>query len=235
MAFVLLGAGALHIGATALWLTPTNPIREAAQGELSEYLQPFFRQNWNLFAPNPATSNPNLLVRAQVRDVDSGELVETEWFNVTAFETAQLTHNPTPSRLVKTSHNVYRRYASQRSNLDSDQRAVLSEDYTTGSAWEEIRQGLRDEGLAPGRTRLMVRAEQTTTAYATAVARALWGSDVVAVQYRLFSVRIAPFERRHDPDFEPSTGQTTLGWRPTWTMRNHDQEVFNAIFAGALG
>lgn len=229
---MLLAVAGLHLAATVLFLTPSNPVRSAAQPELDGYMRPFFAQNWRLFAPNPLTNNEHLLVRAQVTDSATGETITTEWFNITEFETAHLRHNPTPSRLSKTSTNVYRRLSSARNSLSSEQRTVLDGDYSDGG-WDRMRQELRDAGASEGNIGALVRVEQAASAYTTAVARGLWGSDVLAVQIKLLRQPAVPFDQRLD-GFVPPAVETTPGWRPLWRFPHHDQAAFDRIFGGAV-
>jgi len=46
-----------HFGATALYLLPANPLTNLYSQSVSAYMDPIFTQNWNLFAPEPATSS----------------------------------------------------------------------------------------------------------------------------------------------------------------------------------
>lgn len=44
-----------HCLVLALYLLPQNPLSQAYLPSVNRYMQPFFAQNWNLFAPEPAT------------------------------------------------------------------------------------------------------------------------------------------------------------------------------------
>lgn len=48
---------ATHIIFTILYLSPKNPLTPTYQAVVHRYMNPLFAQNWQLFAPNPATSS----------------------------------------------------------------------------------------------------------------------------------------------------------------------------------
>ncbi|QRN99311.1 hypothetical protein JRI60_09945 [Archangium violaceum] len=72
-----------HFGMTALYLTPLNPIKVALLPKLEGYMQPFFEQRWELFAPNPVVDTRLLLVACRVTD-EAGQVTEQPWTNVSA-------------------------------------------------------------------------------------------------------------------------------------------------------
>jgi len=66
--FAILGAGALVTGYlvnTALYLAPPNPLSLRALPVVLTLQQPWFSQNWHLFAPSPIRSNFLLTVRCR--------------------------------------------------------------------------------------------------------------------------------------------------------------------------
>ncbi len=54
-----------HVLATALYLGPNNPMTKHYQPAIQAYMEPFFIQNWNLFAPEPATSSLQMWYRCE--------------------------------------------------------------------------------------------------------------------------------------------------------------------------
>ena len=67
----------IHFSIVALTVCPDNPITHIHKIALHAYVDPFFTQNWSLFAPNPVSTNQTL----QVRFVSyaKGDSVQTEW------------------------------------------------------------------------------------------------------------------------------------------------------------
>ena len=54
-----------HVLATALYLLPNNPLTPYYSATISSYMDPVFSQNWQLFAPEPATSSLQLWYRCK--------------------------------------------------------------------------------------------------------------------------------------------------------------------------
>jgi Family of unknown function (DUF5819) len=52
----------IHFSIVGLSLLPNNPISHVHKSQIRSYVDPFFTQNWNLFAPNPIASNQTLLI-----------------------------------------------------------------------------------------------------------------------------------------------------------------------------
>lgn len=230
VAAVLLVLLLWHVGATALWNMPGNPIRTDMRPTVADYLLPYFDQNWGLFAPDPINSNEHIQVRARLEGAD-GEVVETDWFDATAYEVRRILHDPFPSRAVRPSTTYYRNIASAVRSLSGEQRAVLLDDYSDGN-WDRLAADLSAAGPARG-VGDQIRLERMNAAYATGVARAVWGDHVVAVQIRLQGEQIPRFDDRLDPDAASTFSYTDFGWRPIWHMTDQDQQVFDEFFAGA--
>ena len=57
-----------HLGCTILYLLPNNPMTSRYMKWVDGYMAPLFGQNWNLFAPEPATSGLNVVYRCRVGD-----------------------------------------------------------------------------------------------------------------------------------------------------------------------
>lgn len=70
---------AFHLFATISHVAPENPYREAIKPITQPYIQPLLRQQWHMFAPDPATSCFKFLFRYQSVDgtwsewLDAGE------------------------------------------------------------------------------------------------------------------------------------------------------------------
>ncbi len=80
--FVLVGAlFVFHFLVIAVELMPDNPIGHQYKYQVAGYLEPFFTQNWNLFAPNPINSNVTLRYRFEM--FDSGQKKTTSWLDAT--------------------------------------------------------------------------------------------------------------------------------------------------------
>ena len=64
--FVAVGAVfAVHVGCTALYLLPANPLTATWDEPVRRYMEPLFSQRWLLFAPEPATNSLKVWSRYQ--------------------------------------------------------------------------------------------------------------------------------------------------------------------------
>lgn len=69
----------------------TAPMRLPLQGAAYSYADPYFRQDWGLFAPDPGTENQRLLARLELAD---GTI--TDWVDLTAEDLEAIRHDPLP-------------------------------------------------------------------------------------------------------------------------------------------
>jgi hypothetical protein len=61
----LLGA---HFSIAAFSQAPLSPAKIQLHGVISGYLEPYFTQNWSLFAPDPTKDDQGIVVRAKCAD-----------------------------------------------------------------------------------------------------------------------------------------------------------------------
>ncbi|PEQ01700.1 DUF5819 family protein [Bacillus toyonensis] len=100
----------LHFTFTLLYNFPLNPISNKYNDSIQHYMNPLFKQNWKLFAPNPVSTNNILYIRGEYTDKNE-ELKKTEWVDAsTPFNTIIHNNRLTPLRLV----------ASMKSSLISE-------------------------------------------------------------------------------------------------------------------
>ncbi|OYD06940.1 DUF5819 family protein [Paludifilum halophilum] len=83
--WILLLAGSLilHFSVASLYLSPDNPVKTKAWDFLHDYMDPWFTQNWKLFAPNPVSQHQSLWVKMKVENPQTGGLTETDWKDIT--------------------------------------------------------------------------------------------------------------------------------------------------------
>ena len=87
----------VHLTATFLYNAPANPVSQRYQTSVNWWMEPLFRQNWQLFAPNPISENIEVDARASL-DPD-GRL--TGWVNFSAQDEAAVRGNPVPGHLTE--------------------------------------------------------------------------------------------------------------------------------------
>ncbi|WP_166355451.1 DUF5819 family protein [Phytoactinopolyspora limicola] len=229
IAFFLVGLLGIHFLMTFLWNAPDNPVKEALREEVNGYIQPFFQQNWSLFAPNPVSSESELLLRARTEDPVTGDIRTTEWVSPTQLEWSVVRGNPAPSRVSRLSANMHRRLNSAWNRLNDEQKEIVADDYEDMDVWTPLADDLIEAqgGQTSSRVATIVRADRVASGYSTQVARALWGDDVVAVQFRLQRTPVPSWEDRFEPEpEEPHRIYREFGWRPVLVNDGQDDGAF---------
>jgi hypothetical protein len=235
LAFFVVGLVALHVTITFFFNAPANPIKDAARGEINGYMQPFFGQNWSLFAPNPINSEDTVLVRARVADDVTGEERVTEWVNATEREWTLVHHSLAPSRASRLSSNLHRRLHDAWGDLSADQQDIVARDFDAMPDWQPLADALIDAqgGETSSTVANVVRGDRVATGYATQVARALWGPDVTAVQFRLQRTPVPRWNDRFEPEPEdPPATTREFGWRPVLVNEGQSDGAFATTFEG---
>ncbi|MED1270808.1 DUF5819 family protein [Bacillus mycoides] len=77
---------------TLLYNSPINPVKVKLNSFVQGYMHPLFTQNWQLFAPNPVSTNMDIITRGLYKD-SNGKEQETEWINYTKTFTTGLQNN----------------------------------------------------------------------------------------------------------------------------------------------
>ena len=62
-----------HASMTVLYNSPINPIKVKLGFIIDNYMNPLFSQNWNLFAPNPVSTNMDIVTRGGYKDSNGNE------------------------------------------------------------------------------------------------------------------------------------------------------------------
>lgn len=189
------------------------------------YMRPFFVQDYRIFAPNPASEDRQLWVRAWVSDA-SGRPVTTEWVNTTAVELAEPYRRTLRKQL--TIVGAERLMAGYRA-LSDEQRAIVAGNYHQDGGTAQLTSDLTALGSARG----YLQASDYTTGYATQVAEALWGDrgEVLAVQTRAVYAPVVRWSQRDDPDAQrPRSTYTDLGWREPLEYPGQDSAEFARTF-----
>ncbi|MFG6446431.1 DUF5819 family protein [Microbacterium sp. P07] len=118
---VLVVAGYVFVSAT--FTLPATP----AQASVREVFAPYFSQQWNVFAPNILRVNRELQVQVQWRE--EGELVHSDWVDVTNIEFAASRGIPFPSRISKSSFNATQAYLSRYRALSGAQQTRVRDTF----------------------------------------------------------------------------------------------------------
>lgn len=94
-----------HFTITLLYNFPVNPVSNQYNAWIQNYMNPFFTQNWKLFAPNPVSANNMFYIRGEYKN-ENGELKQTDWIDATTPFNTVVHHNRlTPLRLVNSTRS----------------------------------------------------------------------------------------------------------------------------------
>ncbi|MBL3687152.1 hypothetical protein D3248_09365 [Leucobacter zeae] len=231
---------AWQVFASFLWIAPYSPLREVVPGNaLSSYMLPMFGQSWSVFAPEPINGDYHFNVRAILADGET----ETGWVSATDVELSMIRYNLFPPRAGIQSSEVASGFKDAYDALGGAQKDLVAGAYR-GDDWETR---MRDE-LAAGAVEVdgsdlgsdrasteqvdaYLAQEHISAAYATQVARAIWGEDIAAVQFRVSRQNIVPFGERKNPDAQrPDPQMTESGWRELVVEPGQNDENFARTF-----
>ena len=232
-----------HVFASFLWIAPysenAREIVPGGQSVLSGYMIPFFGQSWSVFAPEPINGDYHFNVRATL---DDGS--ETGWVSATDVELSMIQYNLVPPRAGIQSSEVASSYKGAFDGMEEVDRAVITGDFAVDD-WEVgLRAALENQKSESGsssETRKanideLMREEHRSTAYATQVAKAIWGDSVQQVQYRVSRQNIIPFAQRHNPDAQRPEPMIVLpGWRGLVVEEGQNDGNFGDVFRAQFG
>jgi hypothetical protein len=204
---VLGGALAFHFAMTLAYLTPLNPLKLALQQPVLAYMQPFFAQNWHLFAPDPVRDSRVLTVSCRLRQPDGG-LVETPWADVsTPLRQAKQANRFSPAdRLERPQSGAVHAIFSQDETLQVLQKHRREDD----PEFDRLLEGL-------GRADQRQREEGLTVINRIASAHCdrLYGAGrTVEVRPRIVVLQFPRFSERLRPDEDGQLTYHLLDWAP---------------------
>ncbi|MFE2049750.1 DUF5819 family protein [Streptomyces sp. NPDC059459] len=195
----LLGA---HMTVAALSQAPLSPAKLVYGERVAEYLDPYFSQNWQLFAPTPVSDDRGILARVACAD---GSV--TPYYDVSArgVEKAQNSRF-FPSREVRivsahlqnitSSEELLQRIRQQQTN---DKKPLLPPlPYERATEAESVR------GLSR---------------YAYDHMATVCEGGAVKVQVRMYVNELPPWSKRHDPSAEGKVLVKDFAWRKTRDLR----------------
>jgi hypothetical protein len=122
-------------------------------------------------------------------------------------------------------------YKGAWEKLTDDQKAIAKLGYYSGDDWQQRLDAKLNEYSPNENVQAYVTEEKITTAYATQVAKAVWGENVVHVHFQVSRQNIPPFAERNNPDREPEPVQIVeTGWRGLVTMPGQSDKQFAERF-----
>lgn len=223
---------AWHLLASFLWIAPPSGLRDLVpEKALSSYMLPLFGQSWSVFAPAPVNGDYTLKVRAQL----DGSQGSTEWVDATDVESQMLTRHLFPPRAAILGGIQARDYKKTFDKLNGAQKNVVAAGYFKGDDWlRRLDHALLVASETPAAKRAATAhmdSETTTAAYATQVARAVWGDAVHYIEFEVSRQNVVPFAQRNNPEAQrPKAVTLSTGWRGEHTVRGQNQERFAEVF-----
>lgn len=199
----LLVAGALivFITGTVLYNLPASTVTTRMRPTVDVVMHPWFEQDWQLFAPTPASSNTRLMVTARVARPD-GSVVETPAFDVQyPIEDMPKNDHVLPTKRPGITLAAQERMSNYSRELAAIDKAPVAARAPLHRALDERYRSTLDEI-----DRFMSRCAQDRFP----------GAHIVAVRGAFTSTPMTPFSARnmHNPPPLPTTTIVTTSWDP---------------------
>ncbi|MFC5679330.1 DUF5819 family protein [Aeromicrobium endophyticum] len=208
----------LHLASVTLAALPPNRYSDAVRSQTS-YLDPYFTQNWRLFAPSPISEDRNLLVQAAYLDA-GGRARRTAWIDWTAVELDLVRHRLVGGRAGYVTNKLVSPLLSRSEALDDSQRIVAtSSPQADPLSWTELAEAL-EAADTPATVRIgYLRYDRTATRLATDVLTARYPRlELTAVRYAIRRQSVVPYAARDGSAAErraarPPAVRDVGGWR----------------------
>lgn len=215
MALTIVG---LHLVAVTLASLPPNRYSDAARGQTA-YLDPYFTQNWRLFAPSPISEDRSLLFQGAYLDED-GRPARTPWVDWTAVELDLVRHRVVGGRAGYVTNKLVSPLRSRTSAMDAGQRLVVTgAPQADPPTWEQLTRALEDAGTPQASLQGFLRYERVATQLGTDVLQSRFpGLRLTAVRYSVRRQGVVPYAARGGSQAQrdaarPTVTDDTGGWR----------------------
>ncbi|WP_258728642.1 DUF5819 family protein [Bacillus atrophaeus] len=122
----------LHTIMMVMYNLPLNPVNFKHEKLISSYMNPLFTQNWQLFAPDPVSTNNNIICRGTFTN-NKGQKEHTEWIDITESYNLDIKNNLfSPNRLMKTalSGAVFEIQPYLKSTDKKKHKQIVENEYT---------------------------------------------------------------------------------------------------------
>jgi hypothetical protein len=120
-----------HVLLVFLHVAPSNPVSQRYEKQINAWINPYFEQNWLLFAPNPEPNRTYVYARTGWDTPDGGHDT-SDWLDITAGDDDAITHNPYPSRtnqsMLRRAWSAYE-WAHGDSDVSENEWAQLRAEY----------------------------------------------------------------------------------------------------------
>lgn len=209
---------ALHLISVTFAAIPPNQASDAVAPSTG-YLQPYFAQNWRLFAPNPVAQDRGIRFQVAYQD-EAGEVQQSAWVDWTDVELDLVRHRLVGGRAGYITNKMTGSLSSRYRLLDDGQRSIV--DRTTDDAplpWQQLETRLAEAGVSPARLTSYLQYERAIIGLGTDVATSRFPErEVVAIRYAVTLQGVTPFDQRGGSESErqaarPHLTERLSGWR----------------------
>lgn len=230
--WVVLVVVLVHSGIVALWVAPNNLLRQSVgASHVRDYILPMWDQAWSVFAPEADSEYARFQVRALVKD-GSGER-STAWTAVTAREVlGSVRYHPFPARTALLTTRLAGHVKEYYDDLNPAQKQIVA-DADRDVPVAELRSRLLAAATNDderNRVRPFMRAETGAERFLSGVATALWGDDVVAIQFRKDKVVASRYTAGGQRQVETAY-QFYSNWRPPQELTDSERRAYRDYVA----
>ena len=191
---VCVAAAVVHVLMVFLYVAPANTISTRYSQQIDAWVDPYFDQNWRLFAPDPQSVEQRISART-AKPGPHGGIQTSGWVDLTGIDEAAVRHDAFPSH---TAQNMLRRawdaYADSHENTDqsASAQARMFQQYLLNIAAQRV--AAHGEGGFE-----LIQLRVVTTPIAPSSARNA-GSGAAATPATASSVRYLPWWKVQSDD-----------------------------------
>ena len=193
----------VHFTASALSQAPLSPAKMRYFDTVSAYLDPYFTQNWMLFAPDPLMDDRGILARATCSD-----------------GTVSDDHDVTSAYIEKAQSSRF--FPSRMSRLATSNIQQLS---TRDEVLDRLRKGERNDKkpvtpLLPHEKKSQNEAVTFLSRYALdQMPSAVCSGKPKKIQIRMYLRKLPPWSQRHAPEAKGKVQAYRFDWRDVKELR----------------
>jgi len=208
----------LHLVAVTFAAIPPNRFSDSVAPSTG-YLEPYFAQNWRLFAPNPVAQDRTVRFQIAYRD-DAGDVQNSDWIDWTAVELDLVRHRIVGGRAGYITNKMIGSLSSRYNGLNGEQRSIANIPTDENPlSWEQLESQLADAGVTPNRLNSFLLYERSIVRLGSDIAAGRYpDSEVVAVRYGIALQGVTPYAERGGTEAErqaarPNRTERLSGWR----------------------
>lgn len=197
---------------------PTNKVSTALR-PVDSYLDPFFTQDWRLFAPNPISDDRDIWFSGEYLDA-AGATQQTKWFDWSDVEVQVIHHNFVGGRAGYITNKAIGPINNAYYALTTDQRTIVNDDKAVAlKGYVALHDKLARSADNAGSIDQFLRFEESIIQLGTGVLEGLHPrTTFTAVRYRITTRPVIPFDSRTLPEparenARGSSGTRDSGWR----------------------